>query len=87
MAEPRHSSRSAGRVFRRPTPPPALCGFLLLLALAFGVSYAVGSAAGPMAPGLHGTGTVHDGDTGGGSGGRTSGGDPEDMPGMHAGGE
>ncbi|MFG2637699.1 hypothetical protein ACGFX8_28340 [Streptomyces sp. NPDC048362] len=87
MTEPRHSSRSANRIFRRPTPPPALCGFLLLLALALGVSYAVGSAAGPMMPGLHGTGTVHAGDTGGGSGGGTSGGDPEDMPGMHAGGE
>ncbi|MER8056595.1 MULTISPECIES: hypothetical protein [unclassified Streptomyces] len=56
--------------------PPALCGFLLLLVLLFSVSYAVGSAAGPVAPGMHGAGS-------GGSGGGTG-----DMPGMsHGGGE
>ncbi|MFE5818817.1 hypothetical protein [Streptomyces sp. NPDC056479] len=41
--------------------PPALCGFLLLLAVIFTVSYAVGAAAGPVAPGMHRTGTSGDG--------------------------
>lgn len=41
--------------------PPALCGFLLLLALIFTASYAVGSAAGPVAPGMHRSGTSGDG--------------------------
>lgn len=45
--------------------PPALCGFLLLLALIFTASYAVGSAAGPVAPGMHRSGT------GGGAGADT----------------
>ncbi|MEU6589776.1 hypothetical protein ABZ923_11210 [Streptomyces sp. NPDC046881] len=54
----------------RPVPPPALCGFLLLLALVFGGSYAVGAAAGPVAPGMHGTGTGRGGGAGdGGAGG------------------
>ncbi|WP_051828292.1 hypothetical protein [Streptomyces bicolor] len=44
-----------------PLVPPALCGFLLLLALLFTVSYAVGSAAGPVAPGMHRSGTSGDG--------------------------
>ncbi|MFG2550506.1 hypothetical protein [Streptomyces sp. NPDC048581] len=44
--------------------PPALCGFLLLLALIFTASYAVGSAAGPVAPGMHRSGTSGDADTG-----------------------
>ncbi len=44
--------------------PPALCGFLLLLALIFTVSYAVGAAAGPVAPGMHRSGTS---DGGGGT--------------------
>ncbi|MFE0508808.1 hypothetical protein [Streptomyces sp. NPDC058964] len=56
---------------RKPTPPPALCGFLLMLALLFTVSYAVGAAAGPVAPGMHGTGTSRGGggDGSGGTGG------------------
>lgn len=49
-----------------PLVPPALCGFLLLLALIFTVSYAVGTAAGPVAPGMHRSGTSGDGDGGGG---------------------
>ncbi|WP_435225632.1 hypothetical protein [Streptomyces sp. Tue6028] len=71
MDESRQSSFSgAGAALRKAAPPPALCGFLLLLALMFAVSYAVGSAAGPVAPGMHGTGTTgHDGPSGtGGSG-------------------
>ncbi|MGW8745536.1 hypothetical protein [Streptomyces sp. NPDC055794] len=73
------SLRPLGVTARRFLPPPALCGFLLLLVLAFSVSYAVGSAAGPVAPGMHGTGG---GGGGGGGGGDGTGGDMEDMPGM-----
>ncbi|MGW6736425.1 hypothetical protein [Streptomyces sp. NPDC055013] len=46
---------------RKLVPPPALCGFLLLLALIFTVSYAVGAATGPVAPGMHRSGTSGDG--------------------------
>ncbi|WP_435862288.1 hypothetical protein [Streptomyces phaeochromogenes] len=55
-------------------PPPALCGFLLLLALMFMASYAAGAAVGPVAPGMHETGTSRDGDDGGDGGGDTGGG-------------
>ncbi|WP_327417774.1 hypothetical protein [Streptomyces sp. NBC_01233] len=48
-------------------PPPALAGFVVLLAAVFALSYGVGSAAGPVAPGLHRTGT--DAGSGGGMGG------------------
>ncbi|MFF1677121.1 hypothetical protein [Streptomyces sp. NPDC058256] len=69
MGEPRQSSpdAGAGAAFRKLAPPPVLVGFLLLLVLIFAVSYAVGAAAGPVAPGIHGT----DPDTGtsGGGGG------------------
>ncbi|WP_369226139.1 hypothetical protein AB5J52_35570 [Streptomyces sp. R39] len=81
MAQIRQPSHSAGVIARVPLPPPALCGFLLLLVLVFPASYAAGSAAGPVAPGMHGTGTA--GSTGGGGGG--SGGGTRDMPGMTAG--
>ncbi|MFF5497480.1 hypothetical protein [Streptomyces aquilus] len=73
MDEFRHSSFGAGvgAVLRRCAPPPALCGFLLLLALMFTVSYAIGAASGPVAPGMHGTGTsgpeMDDMDMGGGA--------------------
>ncbi|MBB5928400.1 hypothetical protein [Streptomyces echinatus] len=82
MDESRRSPRP--RAFPRgAAPPPALCGFLLLLALVFTVSYAVGAAAGPVAPGMHGTapGGGGDGDDGG-SGGP----DMDDMGGPHGGG-
>jgi hypothetical protein len=81
MAEFPQPSSPAGAIARRLLPPPALCGFLLLLALAFSVSYAVGSAAGPVAPGIHGTGSAGSGNGGGGGDGG-SGGGMEDMPGM-----
>ncbi|WP_328504868.1 hypothetical protein OG828_13695 [Streptomyces sp. NBC_00457] len=58
----------AGAALRKLLPPPALCGFLLLLALLFTVSYAVGAGAGPVAPGMHDPGTVSDGDDGDGDG-------------------
>ncbi|WP_369390791.1 hypothetical protein AB5J72_26385 [Streptomyces sp. CG1] len=80
MDESRQISSGAGAVLRKLVPPPALCGFLLLLALMFAVSYAVGAAAGPVAPGMHGTGTSQgDGDPGGGGG-------TGDMGDMHEGG-
>ncbi|MGW1809645.1 hypothetical protein [Streptomyces sp. NPDC002078] len=80
MDESRQISSGAGAVLRKLVPPPALCGFLLLLALVFTVSYAVGAAAGPVAPGMHGTGTSRgDGDSGGGGG-------TDDMGDMHGGG-
>jgi hypothetical protein len=61
----------ASTALRKMTPPPALCGFLVLLALMFALSYAAGSAAGPVAPGMHGTGTAgHDGPSGTGGSGR-----------------
>ncbi|MCX4694763.1 hypothetical protein [Streptomyces sp. NBC_01408] len=41
---------SPGRLW---LPPPALTGFLVLLALMFTASYGVGSLAGPVAPGMH----------------------------------
>ncbi|MFD7711990.1 hypothetical protein [Streptomyces sp. NPDC059786] len=78
MAEVPRSPRPAGVTARRYLPPLALCGFLLLLALVFSVSYAVGSAAGPVAPGMHGTG----GSGGSGGSGDGTGGSMEDMPGM-----
>jgi hypothetical protein len=54
-------------VLRRYAPPPALSGFLVLLALLFAVAYAAGTAAGPVAPGMHRA--VPGGVTGTGSGG------------------
>ncbi|MGW7244436.1 hypothetical protein [Streptomyces sp. NPDC054804] len=79
MAEIRQPSHPAGATARR-LPPPALCGFLLLLALVFSASYAVGTAVGPVAPGMRGTGSAGSGSGGdGGAGG--SGGGMEDMPG------
>ena len=60
---------------QRQLVPPALCGFLLLLALIFTASYAVGAAAGPVAPGMHRSGTSGNG----GGGGGTDVGDTGDM--------
>ncbi|MCG7206210.1 hypothetical protein MB828_20745 [Streptomyces arenae] len=65
MAEFRQPFLPAGAPARGPSPPLALCGFLLLLVLVFSVSYAVGSAAGPVAPGMHGTGSAGSGGNGG----------------------
>ncbi|MEU5427039.1 hypothetical protein AB0H73_15740 [Streptomyces olivoreticuli] len=59
------------------SPYGSLTGFVLLLAALFGVAYAVGSAAGPAAPGIHRTG----GGSGGGSG--SGGGGMGGMDGMH----
>ena len=83
MDESRQSfPAGASAALRKWTPPPALCGFLLLLALMFAVSYTVGSAAGPVAPGMHGTGTTGpDGPSG--SGDTVDAGDMD----MHGGGD
>lgn len=84
MIESRPSSSAAGAALRKLVPSPALCGFLLLLALMFAVSYAVGAVAGPVAPGMHGTGTAPgDGGGGGGGGGMN---DMQDMGAGHGGG-
>ncbi|MFE1442387.1 hypothetical protein [Streptomyces sp. NPDC058739] len=40
-----------GGAVRKLLPPPALFGFLLLMAVVFVVSYAVGVKVGPVAPG------------------------------------
>ncbi|MEH0447255.1 hypothetical protein QA811_27125 [Streptomyces sp. B21-102] len=73
--------RGAGAVLRRAAPAPALCGFLVLLVLIFTASYAVGDGVGPVAPGMHGTGTGTGTGTGGGRGDDM--GDMDDMPGGH----
>ncbi|WP_332112869.1 hypothetical protein [Streptomyces sp. ActVer] len=65
MDESRQSSfLGVSAVLRKVAPPPALCGFLLLLALIFTASYVAGTASGPVAPGMHGTSDT----PGGGSG-------------------
>ncbi|MFJ4788753.1 hypothetical protein [Streptomyces sp. NPDC088794] len=89
MDESRQPPSRASAVPRKRVPPPALCGFLLLLTLIFALSYAVGSGVGPVAPGMHGTGdTGGTGGTGGtdGTGDGSSGtGGMDDMD-MHGGG-
>ncbi|KAA0921548.1 hypothetical protein [Streptomyces apricus] len=84
MAESPHTAPPADGLVRRSLPAPALCGFLLLLALVFSLSYAVGSVSGPVAPGMHGTGGTG---TGGGQQDGGSGDGTDDMPGMHGSGE
>ena len=78
---PRRLPAGASAVLRKLVPPPALCGFLLLLALMFAVSYAVGAAYGPVAPGMHGTRTGSGG--GGDTEPRGDSGGMGDMSGMH----
>ncbi|MEV0261084.1 hypothetical protein AB0I49_07020 [Streptomyces sp. NPDC050617] len=51
---------------RHNSPYALLAGFALLLAAMFGVAYAVGSAVGPVAPGMHGSGGSGSGGSGGG---------------------
>ncbi|MBT2540252.1 hypothetical protein J7E99_05945 [Streptomyces sp. ISL-44] len=57
MAERQQSPGSTYLSLRRWVPPPALTGFLALLVVAFCLPYGVGSAAGPVAPGMHSSGT------------------------------
>ncbi|MEV5878461.1 hypothetical protein AB0L75_30400 [Streptomyces sp. NPDC052101] len=77
MEESRPLHSGAGAALRKLVPPPALCGFVLLLALMFGVSYAVGAAYGPVAPGMHGS------RSGSGGGDPVPHGDGGGMGGMH----
>ena len=63
MEEPQQSSPEKVSALRRLVPQPALCGFLLLLALVFTGSYAVGTAVDPVAPDMQRSGT-----SGGGGG-------------------
>ncbi|EME97414.1 hypothetical protein J7W19_04495 [Streptomyces mobaraensis NBRC 13819 = DSM 40847] len=68
------------------SPYSLLSGFVLLLAALFGVAYAVGSAAGPVSPGMHRTGGGSASEPGsghnGGGGGGNGGGGMDGMPGM-----
>lgn len=68
MAEQKQPPAPARPAPGRWAPPPALTGFLALLVVMFAVSYGVGSAAGPVAPGMRSTG-----DGGGGTGGAMGG--------------
>ncbi|MFI9175854.1 hypothetical protein [Streptomyces lincolnensis] len=63
MEEPQQPSPEKDSALRRLVPPPALCGFLLLLALVFTGSYAAGAAVDPVAPDMQRSGT-----SGGGGG-------------------
>lgn len=85
MAERQQSPDNTYSRLRRCVPPPVLTGFLTLLVVTFCLSYGVGSAAGPVAPGMHSsrsdTTTTTGGDGGssgrhghGGAGGTHSGG-------------
>ncbi|MFV8127300.1 hypothetical protein [Streptomyces syringium] len=68
------------------SPYGTLIGFVLLLAALFGVAYATGTAAGPVAPGMHrtGDGPGGSGDSGGSTGGPGGGsGHSGGMGGMH----
>ncbi|WP_327327535.1 hypothetical protein OG735_37155 [Streptomyces sp. NBC_01210] len=79
MADQQHSLARTYAALRRWAPPPAPTGFLVLLVVMFALSYGVGSAVGPVAPGMHSTGTGSDG----GSEPHGDGG----MGDMHSGGE
>ncbi|MFG3248035.1 hypothetical protein [Streptomyces sp. NPDC048187] len=68
MSQRRQSTtRAPAGPVPRILPPPALCGFLLLLVLAFAASCAVGRGVGPVAPGMHGPGITRDDHEGGGT--------------------
>ncbi|MEU4147666.1 hypothetical protein [Streptomyces parvulus] len=76
----RFTSGEPAGLLRRVLPPPALCGFLVLLVLVFAASYAVGRSVGPVAPGMHGPGITQDGREGGDEGA-----EDDDMGGMNHG--
>jgi hypothetical protein len=65
MDKPRETSSRVIAVLRGIAPAPALWGFLLLLALVFAGSYALGSAVGPIRPGTESSSTDGGGDGGG----------------------
>ncbi|SCK39731.1 hypothetical protein H181DRAFT_03412 [Streptomyces sp. WMMB 714] len=49
---PDGTREASGSAFRRWLPAPSVAGFVLLLATLFAVSYAAGTFAGPVAPGM-----------------------------------
>lgn len=49
---PDGGGRTPGSVLRRWLPAPSVAGFVVLLAALFALSYAAGSFAGPVAPGM-----------------------------------
>ncbi|GFH37491.1 hypothetical protein [Streptomyces pacificus] len=55
MDDSRQAAPGVKTALRKTLPPPALCGFLLLLALVFAGSHALGERVGPVAPGMHAT--------------------------------
>ncbi|MCJ1676233.1 hypothetical protein MTF65_02425 [Streptomyces sp. APSN-46.1] len=81
MAQPQQFPAGVYLSLRRCVPPPALTGFVVLLGLMFCLSYVIGAAAGPVAPGMHSSGTGAAPEVGspgrhghGGSGGTQTGG-------------
>ncbi|APU43535.1 hypothetical protein ACFCYM_12915 [Streptomyces sp. NPDC056254] len=55
MADAQQSAVTSPAATGRWGPPPALTGFAVLLLAMFALAYGVGSAAGPVAPGLRST--------------------------------
>ncbi|AXG80418.1 hypothetical protein [Streptomyces paludis] len=81
MADQRQQRPPGSDAPARWLPPPALTGFLVLLVAVFGLSYGIGSAIGPVAPGMR-PGSVSGGDSGTGWQDDRGGG----MDDMHSGG-
>ncbi|MFD9101316.1 hypothetical protein ACFVZN_09620 [Streptomyces virginiae] len=78
MADEQQSAVQAPAATGRWGPPPALTGFVVLLLAMFALAYGVGSAAGPVAPGMRSTvgdagSPGRSGPGGGGMGGHTGG--------------
>jgi hypothetical protein len=69
MDKPREPSSRVVAALRGIAPAPALWGFLLLLALVFVGSYALGSAVGPIGPGTRSTSPGDSDERGGTHGG------------------
>ncbi len=79
MADEQQSAVQAPAATGRWGPPPALTGFVVLLLAMFALAYGVGSAAGPVAPGMRSTvgdaGSPERSGPGGGNMGGHTGGD------------
>ncbi|MFE7181395.1 hypothetical protein [Streptomyces erythrochromogenes] len=74
MTEEQQSAVQAPASTGRWGPPPALTGFVVLLLAMFALAYGVGSAAGPVAPGMRSTvGDAGPAEPGGGMGGMNGG--------------
>ncbi|THA86605.1 hypothetical protein [Streptomyces sp. A0592] len=90
MTEEQQSAVQAPSSTGRWGPPPALTGFVVLLLAVFALAYGVGSAAGPVAPGMRSTvGDAGPAEPGGGMGGMNggmNGGMGGGMGGMNGGG-